>query len=125
MCTTSCVAAVNYSHHASDILVDFVCKHTTLSKRDISSELILAILSKVGDKKQRQITHRGHRVPPFVPRTQISTLVQLLPPSSSSLLILRESTETGGGFDEGERGRLTLPLKVRIPCTGGERGGFV
>ena len=67
----------------TDILVDFITAHTSLQSKDISSELILAILSKVRDRKQKDIRYKGRVVfPPSAYRNQISLLLQLLPPSS-------------------------------------------
>lgn len=69
--------------HCADIIVEFITTHTTLHVKDISSELILAILSKVRDKKQNEIVYKGRSVfPPKQYKNQISILVSLLPPSS-------------------------------------------
>ena len=63
--------------------MEFITTHTSLENKDISSELILAILSKVRDRKQREIRYKGRVVfPPAEFRNQISLLITLLPPSS-------------------------------------------
>lgn len=65
--------------------------HTTIKQKDITSELVLAILSKVKDRKQTEISFKGRVLfPPENYKSQIQLVVKLLPPSSQFSTYIRK-----------------------------------
>lgn len=75
----------------TDILINFITVHTTIKQKEITSELVLAILSTVKDRKQTEIRFKGRVLfPPKSYKAQIQLVLKLLPPSSQFNTYIRK-----------------------------------